>query len=342
MSVRKPRKKSPIVETVMFPFPERFGDIHLRDIEVFVALLESDCSPTKAAKKLRCGKGRITKRHDFLAEKLGGPLIDDGNLTRIGQKFREFAEQIYTTARSACDVFEKAKITVPRDITVGYLETPVTLFYTDTCQRFNEKYPTEIVPKNEWGHELIRNVDAGNFDLALLANPHPMKLPDAVKYCELVQYRCFCAIGTKKAHALANRTSISLHEMREECLLLMDKKARLYTEHINMFFSKVGGVKRKRHCPNAVTQINRIISGEGVGFVMYPFGEFVANRPIRLIPIEPAEYLGVGVVFRPPVHQVIRNFVEIARSVIRPQLKGLGKNAQQPHKDFVCQIETVQ
>ena len=334
------RKKSPKTETDRFPLPPKIQHLQLGDIEAFLALIRSGCSNQEAANRLKCSTAEVSRRRKALINALG-TLVSYHNLTPRGEAFRPYAERIYDAVHAALITFDKTKYGNLGSLRIGYLETPVSLFYTETCQRFNERYSTEIDVEKAWGHEYVKKVQTNALDLALLARPYPMVLPKEVRYCELVQYRMYCAVGTKKQHPLSGRRTVSLTEMREHCLLMMSKEARLYTRHIRMFFSKVGGLKRTRHCPDAVTQIDKLSSGEGIALVMYPFGHFVANRPIKLIPIEPAIFLGVGALFSPPVHQAIFDFVGIARTVIKSQIKTHRSNAKVADPEYFCELETV-
>lgn len=338
----KSRREWQKVETPMFPrFPDDFGDIQLRDIEAFIAVIRSECSLTKGGKLLKFGKARMNKRMEFLEERLGAPVIANGKLTRTGKRLLQFAEDIYAPARRACNILAKGKTDIPKSIDVGYLETPTALFYSDTLKAFKAKHPlTQIVDTNEWGHELIREIELWNLDVALLVNPHPFEIPRVVRYTELVQYRMFCAVGVNEPHRFAARESVSLKDMLEECILMMPEEASLYTLHVDWLFRTVGKPKHRRHCPNPINQVNRIASGEGVGLVTFPYQQVFGSQPIRLVPIEPAIYLGLGALFRPPVHRVFRDFVEIARSVVGRQFSTLGSNAKRPAKEFVCAIET--
>ena len=225
---------------------------------------------------------------------------------------------------------------------MGYLQTPVSLFYANACQRFNAKYKNSIAieVKIPWGHECVKMVQESDLDLALLARPDPpMKLPKGVWYSELVQYQMFCAVGTTLPHPFLGRKTVSLAEMKKHVILMMAKEAKLYTAHIRMFFAKVGGFQRRRYCPDAVTQIDKLISGEGIALVMYPFGRFVKGKPIDLIPVHPPEFLGVGALFQQPVHRAIFDFVEIAREVINAQMKQHAPHAKPPADAYRCDLE---
>jgi DNA-binding transcriptional LysR family regulator len=339
MSDKKTSGKYSKVETVMIPFPKEFGGIQLREIEAFVALIRSGCSVRKAAANLGCGSSDITKRRQRLEGSLEGKLVDTHVLTAKGRKFRKHAEQIYAAACAGLTALEKSKLTLPKILRIGYLETPTVLFYANTCELFNARYSITIAPENPWGHECVVRVGTGRLDIALLVRPHPMRLPKAVLYTELVQYRMFCAVGKK--HPLAGRKTVSLQDMRAECVLMMSADAKLYSCHIQMFFSKIGGIRHKQHCPNAVTQIDKVVAGEGVALVMYPMGFFAASRELKLIPIEPPIFMGVGALFAPPTNHAVRDFIEIARQITRSQLKQQSGNAKPPDSNFVAAVELI-
>jgi DNA-binding transcriptional LysR family regulator len=333
------QKKSPKIETIEFPLPQKIQQLELGDIEAFLALIRSGCANPEAAEKLKCSIPEVSRRRRAVANAIG-EVVSYHHLTPRGKIFRPYGEQIIQSIHAALKMLDRAKRRPPGAIQIGYLHTPVCLFYTQTCQRFNERYSTEIVVENPWGHECVKKVQTGALELALVANPFPMKLPREVRYSELVRYRMFCAVGTSKPHPFCNRQSVSLREMKEHVVLMMAKEAKLYTRHIRMFFSKVGGLRRVRYCPDAVAQIDKLISGEGVALVMYPFGHFVANKPIKLIPIEPPIFLGVGALFSSPVHRAIFDFVEIARDVINAQMKSNSGNAKIPDPEYSCILET--
>jgi DNA-binding transcriptional LysR family regulator len=339
MSAKKPPAKCSKTETVMIPFSKNFGAIQLREVEAFIALVRSGCSVRKAAAKLRCGSSDISKRRQGLEGSVEGKLVDSHVLTAKGRKFRKHAEQIYAAACAGLTALEKSKLTLPKILRIGYLETPTVLFYANTCELFNAKYSITISPENPWGHECVQRVGTGQLDIALLVRPYPMSLPKEVRYTELVQYRMFCAVGKK--HRLVGRKVVSLQDMRAECVLMMSADAKLYTRHIQMYFSKIGGIRHKQHCPNAVTQIDKVVAGEGVAFVMFPMGVFAASRELKLIPIEPPIFMGVGALFAPPTNRAVRDFIEMARQITRSQLKQQGGNAKPPDARFVVEVELI-
>jgi DNA-binding transcriptional LysR family regulator len=334
-------KKSPKIARNRFQLPQEIRQLTLGDIEAFVALSDSGCKNKAAAKKLHYSEAAISRSRRRLTTALG-QVLSYHHLKPKGEIFRLYAEQINNAIHAGLDAFDRTKCTNPDAIQIGYLQTPVSLFYADTCQRFNERYENSIVieVKIPWGHECVKMVETGDLDLALLARPDPpMKLPKGVRYRELVQYRMFCAVGTTKPHPFLDRKTVSLAEMKKYYVLMMAKEAKLYTAHIRMFFAEVGGLRRMRYCPDAVTQIDKLISGEGIALVMYPFGTFVKGKPIKLIPVYPPLFLGVGALFLPPVHRAIFDFVEIAEGVINAQMKQHAPHAKPPADAYRSELE---
>jgi DNA-binding transcriptional LysR family regulator len=343
ISRRKEHPKSRRTAGFTLPFSEAFAKITLGEIEVFYVLAECECIKDAAA-KLGCGESRVFKLRKSLQRKVGFELFEKHGpsiqLNDRGEGFRKDVDKIYPAARGGFARLEKRDAVLPKRLRIGYVESPTALFYSDALSRFRKQYPDlETQEDTPWADEIVRKIKAGKLDVAFSVQPYPELTAHDPAYRELVQYRMFCALGSK--HRLARQASVSLREMRLETLQVMGSDAHQYNRHINRIFSKVGGIRRKHNCPNVNTQINNVAAGQGVAMALYPMKTIASRRKIKFIPIEPPIFIGIGALFTPPVNQVVFDFIEAAREVIQSQFKGLGANARPPEARFTGEIETL-
>lgn len=306
--------------------------ITVREIETFVVL--AGCERVReAAKKLRCGASDVTKQRKSLEEKLGGVRLFQQrgpavHLTEEGRRYLKHAEAMHAASVAGLACFQKPFYAEPKHIRLAYVESPTALFLPEVIRRFKDAHPTvKIVEDTPWADGCVSRVKEGKVDIALTIQPEPPI--EEPTYEELVRYRCFCAVFER--HKLAQQASISLREMTSECLLMMGPDANQYNRHIRMIFKPVGGIREKERCANFRSQLTKVAANTGVAFVLFPMKRLIGDLPIRLKPIVPDTFIGVGALLPRQVIPVAKDFIDAARHVIHGQFKKFSGNAQPPN-----------
>ncbi|WP_145133080.1 LysR family transcriptional regulator [Paenibacillus sp. Y412MC10] len=220
---------------------------------------------TEAARSLHVTQSSLSKTIGRLEEDLGVPLFD-----RIGRKLRlnEFGSRFYRRAERALFELEQGKQEIS-DVSRqedGTLELAVTTASTlpQILREFRNKRPDiQFHVQMLTTQEMVTLLHRGEVDFCL-SSP-PIKGEDIE--CQIM-FIDPILVAVPKGHRLANRNSISLTELRDECFV---------------------GVKRGYGTRDLVDSICK-----SVGFV--PTYVYEGDEPARLSSLVEA---GIGIAFIP-------------------------------------------
>jgi DNA-binding transcriptional LysR family regulator len=180
-------------------------------------------SVTEAAKRLNVSQPSISAAVSQLEAELGVQifirhLAKGVTLSPAGQRLVNDARLLLNHARDFAQSAQSLGSTLHGEIVVGSFSTLATRFMPGLLSGFRERQPGISVKLEEGDQqEIIDGLVSGRTELAL---SYSFAVPDEIvgeKFCELPPY-----IVLSADHPLANRSSISLTEMRDEPFILLD------------------------------------------------------------------------------------------------------------------------
>jgi DNA-binding transcriptional LysR family regulator len=180
-------------------------------------------SVTEAAKRLNVSQPSISAAVSQLEAELGVQifvrhLAKGVTLSPAGQRLVNDARLLLAHARDFAQGAQSLGCTLHGEIVVGSFSTLATRFMPGLLSGFRERQPGISVKLEEGDQqEIIDGLVSGRTELAL---SYSFAVPDEIvgeKFCELPPY-----IVLSADHPLANRSSISLTEMRDEPFILLD------------------------------------------------------------------------------------------------------------------------
>ncbi len=194
----------------------------LRHLQYFVAAAEAG-SIALASERISISPPSISAAIAHLEKELGLQLFirhhaQGLSLTASGrQMLREAkallaqADAIYASAR---DLTEQAR----GPLNVGCLVTLAPIILPELCHAFQQRFPAVLVAIHE-GHQehLIERLRRGEIDILLT---YDLQVPEDVAFEPLAKLPPYALLWPE--HRLAQRRSLSLHDLAAEPLILLD------------------------------------------------------------------------------------------------------------------------
>lgn len=221
-------------------------------------------SVTEAAKRLNVSQPSISAALSQLEAELGVQifvrhLAKGVTLSPAGQRLVNDARLLLAHASDFAQSAQSLGSNVQGEIVVGSFMTLATRFMPGLLSGFRERQPGISVKLVEGDQqEIIDCLISGRTELAL---SYSFAVPDEIvgeKFCELPPYILLSA-----DHPLANRSSISLHEMRDEPFILPD------LPHSRDYFSSLftaAGIEPRISFRTRSFELIRGLIGHGQGY----------------------------------------------------------------------------
>jgi DNA-binding transcriptional LysR family regulator len=194
----------------------------LRHLQYFVAAAEAS-SIALAAQKIAVSPPSISAAIAHLEKELGLQLFirhhaQGLSLTASGRQMLREAKALLAQAdalhASARDLTEQAR--GPLD--VGCLVTLAPIVLPELCHGFRQRFSSVLVSTHEGDQELLINrLRRGEIDILLT---YDLQVPEDVQFEPLAQLPPYALLWP--GHHLAQRRSLSLHDLAPEPLILLD------------------------------------------------------------------------------------------------------------------------
>ncbi len=193
--------------------------MELHQLRYFVAIAE-ERHFTRAARNMGVAQPSVSKQVRLLEEELGATLFHRtrGNvtLTPAGEAFLPWARQILTDLAVAVDEARELGGLRRGRMRVGATPSIGTAILPEALSRFHASYPgIELRLQEAGSRDLVRQLDAGDIDLALVILPVTHRSLETVP---LIREELVVAVGP--GHALADRKRIALTDLRETPLVM--------------------------------------------------------------------------------------------------------------------------
>jgi len=194
--------------------------MELHQLRYFCAIAETG-SFSRAAGQCHVAQPSLSQQILKLEAELGARLFDrlgrSVRLTDLGKTFLPRARAVLRELEAAKGDVRERKDSISGPISVGVIPTVAPYFLPPHLSLFTRQFPqAQLTVTEEITPVLLDGVRAGRLDVALLALPLRGHEFDAFP---LLTERLFAALPHK--HALANRRSVSLKDIRKEPFLLL-------------------------------------------------------------------------------------------------------------------------
>jgi LysR family transcriptional regulator, hydrogen peroxide-inducible genes activator len=194
--------------------------MELHQLRYFCAVAETG-SFSRAAEQSHIAQPSLSQQILKLEDELGARLFDrlgrSVRLTDLGKAFLPRARAVLRELEAAKGDVVERKDSVSGSVCVGVIPTVAPYFLPPRLTFFTRQFPqAQVTVVEEITPVLLERLRAGTIDVAILALPVRGHEFDA---SPLLTERLFAALPKK--HALANRRSLSLKDLRREPFLLL-------------------------------------------------------------------------------------------------------------------------
>jgi LysR family hydrogen peroxide-inducible transcriptional activator len=194
--------------------------MELHQLRYFCAVAETG-SFSRAAEQSHVAQPSLSQQIMKLEDELGARLFDrlgrSVRLTDVGKTFLPRARAVLRELEAAKGDVVESKDSVGGAICVGVIPTVAPYFLPPHLTLFTREFPqAQLTVVEEITPVLLERLRAGTVDVAILALPIRGHEFDTFP---LLTERLYAALPKK--HALANRRSLSLKDLRKEPFLLL-------------------------------------------------------------------------------------------------------------------------
>lgn len=259
--------------------------MELHQLRYFIAVAE-ERHFTRAARLLGVAQPSVSKQIRLLEEELGTTLFHRtrGNVTlsTAGEAFLPWARQVVTDLASAVDEAREIGGLRRGRLRVGATPSITTAILPQALRRFHATYPgIELKLQEAGSRDLIREVNEGNLDLALVILPVSQRSLETVPLLreELV-------VAVVSGHPLAERKRIALAELRETPLVMFRPGYDLRST--TLAACTAAGFEPRFAVEGGEMDGVLRLTEAGIGVAIVPSMVVVRGGPLRAIRISPA------------------------------------------------------
>lgn len=199
----------------------------IRDLRHFMEVADQK-NFTKASSAIHLSQPALSKAVKRLEEELGVELFDRSGrelkLTDAGKIVYNQGVKVFSTLQDLNALLDDLMNLPTGEIKIGIPPLIGTLFFPLIAKEFHEQYPNITLELVEHGAKhIITAVEDGKVDLGVIVLP-----ADHQKFSVYPFIKEQFVLYTNMNHPLANRESISLHELHDEKFILFSNSFALH------------------------------------------------------------------------------------------------------------------
>lgn len=200
----------------------------LETIHTFLVISKNN-SFTKTAEEMYCSQAAVSLRIQRLEKELGCELFirkaRKAELTKDGQLFLSYAQQMYNTFTMAKEHLLQSKLMEQSEILIASSSTPGTYMLPNVMFLFRQKYPYITVINNvQYTKHVIESVLSRKYSLGIISQPYLSDTEDIL--CEpILEDRLVLVVNSE--HPWAKRRSVFISEIQHEIFLVTNPNTSL-------------------------------------------------------------------------------------------------------------------
>lgn len=237
----------------------------LRQLQYFVAAAEAG-SITLGSEKIAISQPSISAAISTLEREFGVQLFirhhaQGLSLTPAGRRLLVDAKQLLQQAQSLYAVASEAAETIAGPLSVGCMVTMAPMVMPELAHGFMAEFPRARIRQTaaslEW---LLEALPRAEIDIALT---YDLRIPEGITFTPLARLPPCAMVGEQ--HPLAGRASVSLAELAEQPLILLDLP--ISTDYFLALFM-AEGLTPHVHSRSNHQEVVRTMVANGYGYTL--------------------------------------------------------------------------
>jgi len=292
--------------------------MEFRQLSYFVHIV-NEKSFTKASLKLHVSQSALSKMIKILEDEIGAKLLKRKGkeimLTDIGKNLYQKSKPLVDQFEDVCDYVDNIANTEEGSITVGIPPVIGTCLFPQILPAFYEKFPRiNLVVVEEGARTVYEKVSDEKIDIGIVIKP-----VDDEKFSIFPVIEDKMMLVVHKDHPLVGRSSVTMKDIRDENLVLLNKTFMLH--HNIIAACNLAGFKPNITMESANWDFLLALASirQGVTILPRPIVIKYRSPDIRAIPIED-ELLNWSIM-------IIANKQKLIPSVARKFIKFTQENA---------------
>lgn len=210
----------------------------LRQLEYFIAAGETG-SITLASERIHISPPSISTAISHLERELDAQLFvrhhaQGLSLTSAGRTLLGEAKRVVAQAEGLYTAASQASMSVRGSLSVGCMVTLAPMLLPELVHSFTSAFPAvQVVHRDAHQQDLLQGLRRCETDVALT---YDLQVPDDIEFQPLVSLPPYLVVA--ETHELASRQALSIQELAEEPLVLLDLP--LSREYFLALFMKEG------------------------------------------------------------------------------------------------------
>jgi len=250
---------------------------------------------SKAAEELGITQPTLSQQIGKLEKELGVKLFERGTrsveLSLAGEEFIFYANKVLADFDQLDEAMQKHSVSKKKLIRIGTLSNIVRniarLKLSKHLLRFQSIHPGIHlhVSEKSGSHELVKQLQQGNIDAAILFPPPNMALDSSMKCHTLLAGEV--KVITRKDHPFANSGSVHLKDIAQENLIFPASTLSIYDVILGAFKTNGFNPRIISESIQIDTIIDWVAQGSGVSFVSSQIAETISHPDIAFLRLEP-------------------------------------------------------
>jgi len=260
-------------------------DYTLRELECFTAVAE-ELSFTRAARRLRLAQPPLSRHIRTLEEKIGTALFNRTQrtvaLTAAGALFYDETRGLLTQLVRAGDAAKRSALGETQRLRLGFVSAVLSSELVDVLRVFRRENPAvQILLQDQPPAAQLEAISRGLLDGGF-PGLAPRDRPAGVTFLRwrTEELACFVPAG----HALSERTSISLKEVKGEAFVAITREAApAFAAHVQGLCRDAGFRPRVvLESPRAQAVAVMVAAGSGIALLPVSLARVVGNAAVAV------------------------------------------------------------
>ena len=293
--------------------------MNLRDLRYLVALAEHKHFG-RAADSVFVSQPTLSTQIMKLEEELGVSLVERTPrkvlLTEVGQEIVKRAREVLTEIEQIREIARRTLDPESGSLRLGIFPTLGPYLLPHVVPRIRKRYPRlELLLVEEKTEEILRQLREGRLDAAVLALP----VHDAHLHVERLFDEPF-VLAVPTDHPLAKRSSISLNQLEDQSLLLLEEGHCLREQALEVC-QLAGAAEKGGFRATSLETLRQMVAAD-VGITLLPMlavkPPIPANENIHLVQFRtrpPSRHIAMIWRKSSAMHAFLREFAQLLRQL---------------------------